>query len=108
MAEFGDPRSRWRGPDQKRERNRRGRNPASFALLRAVVILIFGILVIQLIHLQIIKGDEYKQRAEINALREVPIPAARGLIYDRNGQLLTDYGEGGNHRVNVPLERISP
>ena len=30
------------------------------------------------------------------------------LIYDRNGQLLTDYGEGGNHRVNVPLERISP
>ena len=23
------------------------------------------------------------------------------LIYDRGGQLLMDYGEGGNHRVNV-------
>ena len=54
-------------------------------LLRALVILMFGILIIQLINLQVIKGDEYKQRAEINALREVPVPAARGLIYDRNG-----------------------
>jgi membrane peptidoglycan carboxypeptidase len=30
------------------------------------------------------------------------------LIYDRGGQLLMDYGEGGNHRVNVTLEQISP
>jgi membrane peptidoglycan carboxypeptidase len=30
------------------------------------------------------------------------------LIYDRNGQLLADYGEGGNHRVNVTLDQISP
>lgn len=88
MAEFGDPRSRWRGRNQKRDPDRRGRNPVSFALLRAAVILLFGILAIQLINLQVIKGDQYKQRAEINALREIPIPAARGLIYDRNGQLL--------------------
>ena len=59
-----------------------------FALLRALVILMFGILVVQLINMQIIKGDEYRERAEINALREVDVPAARGLIYDRNGTLL--------------------
>jgi penicillin-binding protein 2 len=48
----------------------------------------FGALILQLINLQVIRGDEFKQRAEINALREVPLPAARGLILDRNGQPL--------------------
>lgn len=61
---------------------------AWFAFLRALVILMFGILVIQLVNLQIIQGDEFKHQAEINALREVDVPAARGLIYDRNGTLL--------------------
>ncbi|MEX1194762.1 MAG: penicillin-binding protein 2 [Dehalococcoidia bacterium] len=58
------------------------------AAMRALVILMFGILLIQLINLQVIKGEEYQQEAEINALREVPVPANRGLIYDRNGVLL--------------------
>ncbi len=48
----------------------------------------FGALILQLINLQVIRGDEFKQRAEINALREIPLPAARGLILDRNGQPL--------------------
>jgi penicillin-binding protein 2 len=56
--------------------------------LRALVILMFGILIVQLINLQVIRGEEFRDQAEINALREVPIPAARGLIYDRNGKLL--------------------
>ena len=59
-----------------------------FALLRALVILMFGILVVQLINMQLINGDGYREQAEINALREVDVPAARGLIYDRNGTLL--------------------
>lgn len=50
----------------------------------------FGILVIQLINLQVIKGDTYRELAAINALREVPIPAARGLIFDRNGTPLVE------------------
>jgi penicillin-binding protein 2 len=58
--------------------------------LRALVILMFGILVVQLINLQIIRGEEFQEQAEINALREVPIPASRGLIYDRNGKLLVE------------------
>ncbi len=56
--------------------------------LRALVLLMFGILIIQLINMQIIRGEEFRDQASINALREVPIPAARGLIYDRNGKLL--------------------
>ncbi len=77
-------RRRWRALEPKKERDRLGIDPGLFASLRALVILMFGILVLQLINLQVIKGDEYKQRAEINALREVPLPSARGLIYDRN------------------------
>jgi penicillin-binding protein 2 len=48
----------------------------------------FGALVLQLINLQVIRGDEFKERAEINALREIPQPSARGLILDRNGRPL--------------------
>lgn len=100
---------------------------AWFAFLRAMVILMFGVLIIQLINLQIIQGDEFKHRAEINALREVDVSAARGLIYDRNGTLLVqndaefavaitpgDLPETGETRVyrmvseivGVPVEEI--
>lgn len=65
-----------------------GRKHPVFAALRALVILLFGILIIQLVRLQVIHGDEYAERAEINALREVQIPAARGLIVDREGRPL--------------------
>lgn len=86
MDMFGG-RGRWRG---ELEKNRlEGTNgPKVFALLRALVILMFGVLVIQLINLQIIQGGEFRDQAQINALREIDIPAARGLIYDRNGTLL--------------------
>jgi len=87
MGPFRD-RKRWRSAKPKVERDRSAGNPAAFALLRALVILMFGALILQLINLQVIRGDEFKQRAEINALREVPLPAARGLILDRNGQPL--------------------
>ena len=80
------------GPrDRERERARRqppGRGHPIFAALKALVILLFGILIVQLVRLQVIEGDDYAQRAEINALREVQIPADRGLIFDREGRPL--------------------
>jgi penicillin-binding protein 2 len=85
---YFEGRRRWRAKEPRKERTAQGRIATMSAGLRALVILMFGILVIQLVHLQVIKGEEYKEQAEINALREVPIPANRGLIYDRNGQLL--------------------
>src|SRR4030042_1371829 len=77
----------------KRERKRgKGESPGRkhpvFAVLRALVILLFGILIVQLVRLQVIQGDEHAERAEINALREAQIPAARGLILDREGRPL--------------------
>ncbi|MDO8613007.1 MAG: penicillin-binding protein 2, partial [Dehalococcoidia bacterium] len=85
-------------PDPREPRRARGkqeppgRSSAIFAALRALVLLLFGILIIQLVRLQVIRGDEYAQRAEINALREVQIPSSRGLILDREGRPLVRNG----------------
>ena len=118
---------RWRSAKPKVERDRTGRSPAAFALLRALIILMFGALILQLLNLQVIKGDEFKERAEINALREVPLPSARGLILDRHGQPLVqnsarfsaaivpgdlpDRGEASVYRllsgiIDVPVQEI--
>jgi penicillin-binding protein 2 len=81
-------------PDpRRRERERkRGDAPGHARLIvtaiRALVILLFGVLIVQLVRLQVIQGDDYAERAEINALREIQIPADRGLIFDRNGRPL--------------------
>jgi penicillin-binding protein 2 len=109
----------------KRERKRGegespGRGHPVFAVLRALVILLFGILIVQLVRLQVIQGDEYAERAEINALREAQIPAARGLILDREGRPLVlnaarfsaaivpgDLPERGEMGVFQQLERVT-
>ncbi len=39
---------------------------------------------------QVVQGDYYRELAENNRLRRVPIQAPRGLIYDRHGRHLVD------------------
>ncbi|MCI0885930.1 MAG: hypothetical protein J4N92_07050, partial [Chloroflexi bacterium] len=85
---YFEGRRRWRSRKEKREGTPAGRSTSMTAIMRGLVILMFGILIIQLVNLQVIKGEQYREQAEINALREIPIPANRGLIYDRNGTLL--------------------
>lgn len=41
-------------------------------------------------YVQLVRGDEYRQLAEENRLRKLPIKAPRGLIYDRHGRLLVE------------------
>ncbi|MBN2080147.1 MAG: penicillin-binding protein 2 [Spirochaetes bacterium] len=57
--------------------------------------LLFFILLVQLVNLQIIHGREYRIRARINMESNIPIPAARGDMFDRNFQ------EGKNNVVIV-------
>ncbi|HOP64885.1 MAG TPA: penicillin-binding protein 2 [Spirochaetota bacterium] len=45
---------------------------------------VFAILVLQLINLQILQGEEYTLKATMNMENNIPIPASRGEIYDRN------------------------
>jgi penicillin-binding protein 2 len=39
---------------------------------------------------QVLEHTEYKLQSETNRLREVPLPAPRGVIYDRNGKPIAD------------------
>ncbi len=68
---------------------RNGPEPAEFRQkLKIVIILVvlaLSILLIRLWYLQVIKGDELKQRSENNAVRFRKIQPLRGLIMDRNG-----------------------
>lgn len=57
-------------------------------LFRAVVVLAFLILAAQLYNLQVVQGETYKELADANRFRLTQVPASRGVIYDRTGELL--------------------
>lgn len=71
-----------------------GPEPAEFRQKLKIVIILVGlalsILLIRLWYLQVIKGDELKQRSESNAVRFRNIQPIRGLVLDRNGSLVVD------------------
>jgi len=52
------------------------------------VIICFAILVISLWYLQMIKGEEFKERSVKNCIRSLVEDAPRGRIYDRQEALL--------------------
>ncbi len=57
-------------------------------VFRGLIAVVFVILVVQLWRLQMVRGDYYRQAADINRFRLEPNPAPRGVIYDRRGHLL--------------------
>ena len=66
-------------------------------VLGGFILLLFGILTVQLVRLQLLNHDEYVARAASNRVRTIDIAPARGLIYDRDGNLLVE---------NAPAYRI--
>jgi penicillin-binding protein 2 len=50
----------------------------------------FLVLLSRLYHLQILRGDEYKGRADENFVKELRVPADRGLVLDRGRKVLVD------------------
>ena len=105
---FSTGRRPWRS--EAPEELRRGswaarRKVFYFGLL---VVVMFGILTLQLARLQLVKGDEYRLRAETNRLRQVAVEPTRGLVYDRNGVLLVENRASFAAAVvaaDVPTER---
>jgi penicillin-binding protein 2 len=57
----------------------------AFGLAAIVLITALGG---RLFQLQVVQGDEYARRAAADRTVEVPLPAARGLIFDREGRPL--------------------
>ena len=59
-----------------------------FAL--GVLWLLIAILLIRYFQLQILNFDQYSKKANTNRIRKVTLSAPRGLILDRNGEILVD------------------
>jgi penicillin-binding protein 2 len=55
-----------------------------------VVALAFLVLIGRLYQLQILRGDEFKEKAEENFVKEIRQPADRGQMLDRNRRVLVD------------------
>ena len=59
-------------------------------LLYLVLILVFGALLTRLFFLQVVDGERYTFLSENNRVRIKRIPGTRGMVVDRQGQLLVD------------------
>jgi penicillin-binding protein 2 len=56
------------------------------AILGGIAMVMFGVILFRLWYLQVLTGERYVQQANANRVRDLPIPAPRGDILDRNGQ----------------------
>lgn len=55
-----------------------------------VVVVAFLILLGRLYQLQVLRGDEYKEKADENFVKELRVPADRGQVLDRRSRVLVD------------------
>ena len=62
--------------------------------LAVIILLVFVALISRLVWLQVFHGQEFKQKAENNRIRLLPITAPRGTFYDRNGVPLVNNRPG--------------
>jgi penicillin-binding protein 2 len=62
--------------------------PWRIGIFGILLALIFGVYVSRLFLLQIIQAPDWIAQSEENRIREINLPAQRGVIYDRNGVVL--------------------
>ena len=70
------------------ERTPQGPPVARLVAFTIAAVLAIGTLTTRLFYLQVVRGGEYATRAEINRTVLLPVPATRGLVYDRAGRPL--------------------
>lgn len=78
---------KWQLKDREAERRLFARR---MVVASAVVVFLFAALLLKLINLQVTQYDYFASRADGNRLHSQYVPPARGLIFDRSGELLAD------------------
>ena len=53
-----------------------------------VILILASIIFTRLFYLMVVESDDYKLRSANNTIRTQSLPASRGLIFDRNGDIL--------------------
>src|ERR687884_1890429 len=77
--------------------------------LAALAAVFFVLLGFRLWYLQVLTGDEYTNTAEATQTRSVKIPAQRGVVYDRNGEVLANNVPGLNVTIipnAIPRKKV--
>ena len=92
---------KWQLKDHEKERKLFNRRLIAAGM---TVAFLLAALVLQLINLQVSQYDYFASRADGNRLHSQYVPPARGLIFDRSGELLADNQPIFN--VNIVRERI--
>ena len=72
-------------------------------VVQALVALAVALLLVYFWHLQVIRGKYFRDLAENNRIRALPIPAPRGPLFDRKGRILAENRSSFN--VVVTSER---
>jgi len=84
------------------------RQQRSFArrlpLFTALVTLVFGLLVLRLYFLQIVRGRHYSRLAEENRISLLRVRAPRGIVFDRHGNVLVT--NRPSFSVSLDLEAV--
>ncbi len=55
-----------------------------------IIVLMLLVLGFRMAVLTIVQGEDYRQIADVKKIKDIPVKAPRGKIYDRNGVLLAD------------------
>jgi penicillin-binding protein 2 len=63
---------------------------ARLRFVQVLAIVMLGLLSVRLYILQVVRGERYAEIAENQRRRRLPIPAPRGMIFDREGRVLVD------------------
>ncbi len=71
--------------------------------LRVMAIVVFGGLLVSFWLVQVVQNARYEQLADSNYLRAIPLPAPRGLVFDRNDRVLVENRD--SHTITLVRER---
>ena len=73
-------------------------------IARAVLTLVFVALASAFFRAQVVRSEEFALQSESNRLREVPLPGARAIIYDRNKEIIAENIAGYSVSILTPKE----
>ncbi|HOA19633.1 MAG TPA: penicillin-binding transpeptidase domain-containing protein [Sedimentibacter sp.] len=77
-----------------------------FNILYLIIVLLLIILGFRMAVLTIVEGQEYRQIADIKKIKDIPVKAPRGKIFDRNGIILAD--NVSSFTVQMYTDEIKP
>lgn len=61
-----------------------------YNIIYVIIVLLLVVLGFRMAVLTIVQGEDYRQMADVKKIKDIPVKAPRGKIYDRNGVLLAD------------------